>query len=320
MDVFIFQKLEEKTARINELFSRSETKNVLDEESLDPNEVKFALVTDLGVLQRFETKQIQSDLDAKKTILVSNIQDLDKFEKLKATLNNYSQKIFSLVVEYKTGFGSQRVDVDNGATRIYFDDIATLDLETLTKEQQNRIERYKKVYDAICDLSVSYDDKKAIKVLRMYNNLISTYNLSSTIDIFAETLSQFTKIKRTIFEQRGYAENTDISIIKSDFEKELLLTQAEIDAVKTPEFQDKLLQQIAEQKEKYSIKGGTLESRVKDFESLNHVMSYRYVKGQSTVCEIPTGEIKPIADDKSRRLRLAKAKAKAIKIKLQLAA
>lgn len=91
--------------------------------------------------------------------------------------------------------------------------------------------------------------------------------------------------------------------------------------------------QIAAQKEKYSIKGGTLESRVKDFESLNHVMSYRYVKGQSAVCEIPTIELKPVPEnpfpaiansnrnaDKERRLRLAKAKAKAIKIKLQLAA
>ena len=322
MDVFIFQKLEEKTARINELFSRSETKNVLDEESLDPNEVKFALVTDLGVLQRFETKQIQSDLDSKKTILVSNIQDLEKFEKLKATLNNYSQKIFSLVVEYKTGFGSQRVELEKSPVRIYFDDVATLDLETLSKEQQNRIERYKKVYDALCDLSFSYDDKKAIKVLRMYNNLVYVYNLGSTIDTFAETLSQFTKIKRTIFEQRGYPESTDISVIKSDFEKELLLTQTEIEAVKSPEFQEKLMLQIAEQKEKYSIKGGTLESRVKDFESLNHIMSYRYVKGQSAVCEIPTVELKPVpeTDDKSRRLRLAKAKAKAIKIKLQLAA
>lgn len=323
MDVFIFQKLEEKTARINELFSRSETKNVLDEESLDPNEVKFALVTDLGVLQRFETKQILSDLDSKKVILESNIKDLETFVSIKANLQNYSQQIFSKIVEFKNGFASQRIDTGNG-NPIYFDSIAKLDLEAQTKDLQNRIERYQKVYDALCELGTAYDDKKAIKALRMYGNLIYTYNLGSLIDVFAEYLSKFTKIKRTIFEQRGYAENTDIDVIKNDFQNELLLTIAEREAVNTPEFQEQLMLKIAEQKEKYSIKGGTLESRVDDFASLNNVMSFKYVKGQSTVCEIPTSEAKVIPitepEDKTKRLRVAKAKAKAIKIKLLLVA
>ena len=46
MDVFVFQKLEEKTARINDLWNRNGRGNVLDEDSLDPNEVKYALVTE----------------------------------------------------------------------------------------------------------------------------------------------------------------------------------------------------------------------------------------------------------------------------------
>lgn len=321
MDVFIFQKLEEKTARINELFSRSDGKNVLDEESLDPNEVKFALVTDLGVLQRFESKQIMSDLQSKKTILESNIKDLGNFVYLKSRLEEISRQVFSKVVEFKNGFGSLRIDSDNDPERIYFEQVATMDVSKLTKEKQNKIERYQKVYDALCDLSVSYDDKKAIKVLRMYDSLVRA-GLSYQLDTYAEVLSQFTKIKRTIFEQRGYSESTDISVIKSDLENELILTQTEIEAVNTPEFQDKLMQKIAEQKEKYSIKGGELEDRVRDFAGLNHIMSYKYVKGQSAVCEIPTTEAtNTIAtDDKERRLKIAKAKAKALKIKLRLAA
>jgi hypothetical protein len=321
MDVFIFQKLEEKTARINELFSRSDGKNVLDEEALDPNEVKFALVTDLGVLQRFETKQIKSDLEAKKSILTANIKDLESYVYLKSRLQEISRQVFTKVIEFKTGFGSQRIDTSADPNRIYFDDIPTLDLEKITKEQFNKIERFKKVYDALCDLACSYDDKKAIKVLRSYDSLTDA-RLSYQLDIYAETLSKYTKIHRTIFEQRGYSESTDISTIKNDFENELLLAEAELTAVSTPKFQDELMLKIADQKAKYSIKGGELEDRVNDFAGLNHIMSYRYEKGQSAVCEIPTIELKPVPenDDKSRRLRLAKAKAKAIKIKLQLAA
>jgi len=331
MDVFIFQKLEEKTARINELFSRSDGKNVLDEESLDPNEVKFALVTDLGVLQRFETKQIKSDLDAKKTILTSNINDLDKYVNIKANLEIYRAKMLDelnkatrKMMDGKSGYQSQPI-FTAGDSEVYFDEAIKMDqatIETFTKENQNKIERWKKVYNALQEVTVGYEDKKVIKALRMYASLIYTWGVSSVIDSFAETLSQYSKIHRTIFEQRGYSESTDISVIKNDLENELLLVTNELSTVDTPEFQNDLMLKIAEQKAKYSIKGGELEDRVNDFASLNHIMSYRYVKGQSTVCEIPTGENKPISenDDKSRRLRLAKAKAKAIKIKLQLAA
>lgn len=324
MDIFIFQKLEEKTARINELFSRSNGKNVLDEESLDPNEVKFALVTDLGVLQRFETKQIIADLDSRKAILTANITDLGDFVFLKSRLQEISRQVFSKVLEFKTNFGSARVFWKQNGDSFYFDDIVKLkptELESLTKEQQTKIERFQKVYNLLCDLANSYDDKQAIKTLRAYDSLLEA-RLSYLLETYTEVLSKYTKIKRTIFEQRGYSESTDLSIIKDDMEKELLLAQAELDQVKTPEFQYELMLKIQEQKLKYSVKGGDLKDRVNDFAGLNHIMSYKYIKGQSTVCEIPTIELKPVpeTDDKARRLRLSKLKAKAIRIKLLLVA
>jgi hypothetical protein len=48
MDVFVFQKLEEKTGRINDIWFKADRGNVLDVESLDPQEVKLALITDVG--------------------------------------------------------------------------------------------------------------------------------------------------------------------------------------------------------------------------------------------------------------------------------
>ena len=52
MDVFVFQKLEEKTSRINDIWYRGDRGNVLDLESLDPQEVKLALITDVDRLVR----------------------------------------------------------------------------------------------------------------------------------------------------------------------------------------------------------------------------------------------------------------------------
>jgi hypothetical protein len=54
MDVFVFQKLEEKTyARGQRASGSGETKgNVLDLESLNPEEIKLALITDVDRLVR----------------------------------------------------------------------------------------------------------------------------------------------------------------------------------------------------------------------------------------------------------------------------
>jgi hypothetical protein len=293
--------------------------------------VKFALVTDLGVLLRFELKQIASNLQSKKAILVSNIEDLGKYVYLKENLDQNRNKLINEVqnsirkiLEGKTGYQSQPIFTDNNG-EVYFDEAIKFDakkLETFTKENQTKIERYKKVYDALQETQIAYDDKKAIKSLRMFSNLIYTWGLTSTIDVFVETLSKFTKIQRTIFEQRGYSENTDISIIKNDLENELLLAEAELTTIKTPEFENELMLKIQEQKEKYAVKGGSLQDRVNDFSSLNYVMSYRYKKAENQTCEIPKTEAPVINlnDDRARRLKLAKAKALALKLKLKLAA
>ena len=84
MDVFVFQKLEEKTSRINDLWNKSDRGNVLNEEALDPNEIKFALVTDLGVLTRFEISQIKDELRRKEIVLNANIKALEDYANLKA--------------------------------------------------------------------------------------------------------------------------------------------------------------------------------------------------------------------------------------------
>jgi hypothetical protein len=58
MDVFIFQKLEEKSNRINDIWYRGDRGNVLDLESLDPGEVKFALITNLEELRTVDFAQL----------------------------------------------------------------------------------------------------------------------------------------------------------------------------------------------------------------------------------------------------------------------
>jgi len=326
MDIFVFQKLEEKTSRINDLWSKSDRGNVLDEASLDPNEVKFALVTDLGVLARLEMKQITAELNSKVTVLKSNIEDLSNYVYLKNQIENYRVQYYNYIITRKDGFKQLPLFYLDSGDRFYFDDISRLDkkgLEQLSKEKQTIITRYQELYEMLVAASNNHTDKDLIQCASRYNTIVFKNNSDYNLNQFKETVSRYAKIKKTIFEQRGFSEGTDLSIVRDDLDKELLLTGAELEELGTAEFEDKLMDKIKLQKERYAVKGGSLEDRVNDFASLNYIMSYRFEDIDHHSCSIPTVENKVVrtsTDDKERRLKIAKAKAIAIRIKLKLVA
>ena len=320
MDIFVFQKLEEKTSRINDLWSKSDRGNVLDEESLDPNEVKFALVTDLGVLVRFEKKQIDLELRNKNVVLENNYKDLNDYTYLKNSLEAYRNRYYTDAMNKKAAFKNLKIFDD---PFLYFNDLVNYDVESLTKEKQNIIERYKNLYDVFNNLTQNFDDKDLISALMQYSRLVFKMN-NYELEKYKEILSKYMKIKRTIFELRGYTESTDLEIIKSEIKNEQLLVTTELENLNTPEFDEKLMDKVVKEKMKYSVKGGELKDRVNDFASLNYLMSYKFSDIDHASCIIPDVENKnksiPNNENKDRKLRLAKAKAKAIKIRLKLIA
>ena len=326
MDVFVFQKLEEKTARINDLWSKNNRGNVLDEESLDPNEVKFALVTDIEVLLRFERKKLAEELTNNKIILTAQIDDLANYTSIKTKYEYNRSETIRKIREASDAMASWEVFRDKENRAIYFRDVAELDLETLTKENQAKIERYNKAYALLNEvIQGDLDDKTLIKAFgsqKRIKDSLSYYSYDdSSFEQFKDNVSQLGKIKRTLFTNRGYNENTDISSIKTDFEKELELIELEIEESTTEAFIDTMRENIIKEKKRLAIKGGDLKSRVEDFKSLNNLLSFPFDKKTSTYCSLPTTHHTsktPIADNKTKRLKIAKAKAIAIKLKLKL--
>lgn len=71
MDIFIFQKLEEKTARINEIWNSDGETNTFDLSEFNPEELKFALISDPEVLAKLRvdsvTEQMKDDISSIKS-------------------------------------------------------------------------------------------------------------------------------------------------------------------------------------------------------------------------------------------------------------
>jgi len=318
MDVFVFQKLEEKTARINALWEKSDRGNVLDEDSLDPEEVKFALVTDVNVLLDFELKKIRDDVYRQKGIIQNKISDVEKFASTKTSYENYKSSLVSSIADLTM---ANRYLFEHDGQQYYFRDVNKLDLDNLPQNKKDVIKRYQKINDMLSDFNQgNREDKFLIRLKSAYNS-VSDYNWDRTLDSFKSMFSQYAKVKRSIFKLRGLSEDTDINVVVKGLNDELAKINMEIESVSKPEFQDKLIQEIQDKKEKLAIKGGTLDDRVKEFSKLNYLMSYKINQVDVDECKIPVIElpVQNVITNKSKQIQIAKAKAIAIKIKLKLA-
>jgi len=316
MDIFVFQKLEEKTSRINALWNKSDRGNVLDEEALDPEEVKFALVTDIAKLMRFELKKIGEELKASKYVLVKRVVDLENFEKVKSAYEGYRKQFIEKIHAWIKTFPTLIV-VNDGNRYIKFQDIPVLK-EELPQTLMTRIERHQKVYDQLMAISQgNHDDKLIIQTAQAYYRLTNSYDYH--FERYKTTVSQYGKIKKTLFQDRGYSEDTNLSVIKEDLEKELQEITIEVEDLDSPDFQEKIYNDLVEKKKKYGVKSASVADRVKQFASMNHLLDFKFEKTFAENCEIPEKhKIKPAKKIDNKRLRLAKAKAKAILIQLEL--
>jgi hypothetical protein len=191
-------------------------------------------------------------------------------------------------------------------------------MDKLSQNKKDIIERFNKLQFMLDEVKQgALDDKILIKAQSAYNRITSR-SYDSNLELFKSSVSKYAKIKRSIFMARGLSDDTNLEVVLSGFEKELQVLNDEIESISSPEYIDKLEREVAEKKEKLSIKGGNLQDRVNEFSSLNNLMSYKMNDVDPEGCEIPTIELKPINDDDDDELELAEAEAEAIQIKLKL--
>jgi len=87
IDVFMFQKLEEKTARINSVWETDGSTNVLKTEEFNPKELKYSLIKDARVIAQMELLEEKEKMDERKSDLenqkkrISGIQESQNYVK-----------------------------------------------------------------------------------------------------------------------------------------------------------------------------------------------------------------------------------------------
>lgn len=259
IDIFMFQKLEEKTARINSIWS-NDGKSVLKIEEVDTQELKFNLIRDPFVIAKMEVEiegaKIKDNLNS-----INRINErLAQVSQASKRLENYQTEMNKIVEEYLPK--AANLSAKEKAVQIisFFKTTNPKDKDgkIMLSDYQKRYEmdevlkKYKS--DQISNRTVPYKPYW-VEYLAEYNRLIDK-----------ETKDLLVPRNIPINDIDAYIENSKINI--QELENEIKFLESE-------EYATKRVVEIEKQRAetKYEIK--SIPQLVSEFERMNYLLSLK---------------------------------------------
>ncbi len=318
MDVFVFQKLEEKTNRINDIWYRGDRGNVLDVESLDPQEIKLALITDVGRIAALYFDEEKKEFQRKMAAFNASAEKLKRIKDQISQYFEYRKKSLEFVGKFHQAMQNQKI-------------ITLEKKEAEEKFGKPFVTKARKLFTDIEKLQTASEqsDTDILNIGRRCRNLDTGNYIGGWyyLEYFKEYVSKVRLTERTLLKPRGYSIQDDLSPLSAalDKEKQELDKQAQLytGATESPRYHA-LYQEIQLKKEKLAVEGRPPEERAREFARLNYLLGYLmgYVDIDNS-CEISpkkprkikANTLKKSNPDLAKRIRIAKVKA-AAKLKL----
>ncbi|MEI6882697.1 MAG: helicase C-terminal domain-containing protein, partial [Bacteroidota bacterium] len=213
MDVFVFQKLEEKTSRINDIWFKADRGNVLDLESMDPEEIKLALITDVDRLVKmfFDQAKEQLNRDYKK---VSHAIEL--IGEVKSDIENYND-YRTRSLELIKDFHARLIDSN------HLENIKTDKEGEVISKEAKKAKELKEDIEAL----LSATDQPDKDILAMGRKIENSYQVLGiyisgryVFSYFKEYVSKVRKTERTLLKPKGYSLTSDLAPVLAQYEKD----------------------------------------------------------------------------------------------------
>jgi predicted kinase len=301
-DIFLFQKLQEKTSRLNSIWATEGRKNVLNTQEFNPEELKYALIRDPKIVA--DLKSIEESGSVEGDIINNErlIETTAEVKKAAATINNHLEDAEKLLVGYRK-YQPTASKIDNAERLVKLViDAYTKETDIQGRKIYSRSEvdelKSKRKWDATKMIESSegpsYSSNVGIKpfykpywfsdfslAVRVYKNLYTSFLAPFKIDVTLdnlEGLEAFIKDrKQKIEELRAFQEK-----------------------IKSSEHKKVLIQEVIEEREKNKIRYKSLNQAVKDFEKLNYVLGERKVPSTvrklTSICPPMIGDERLIDD------------------------
>lgn len=294
MDIFMNQKLEEKTDRINSLVSKSSDTQVLNVEDFDPQAIKYQLIKDPKILANLEIVEKNQQLKNDKALLERNKEKAVEVEKLVKEVIGYvtvpkehlkkvndPNEIENLGIEetYKKMYSYLKTPKNKDGKKFISD--------TIRKVLKNELEAYAKKNKI--DISYNYSehyreyiDKKG------YIDQDAPY-LDYRWDAYVnKAYKNFDRIKANFLIPNNIPTDLDdptllnkLLMLGGEIESKLIKIEEEQKELNSDAKFKQLVDEIIEKKEKFKITEKPISKMVEEFESLNYLLDDVKVKKQA---------------------------------------
>lgn len=314
-DIFIFQKLQEKTIRINSIWSMDGRTNVLDTTDFDPSELKFTMISDINVLVTYEigsTKKSLEDNIAVYKQLVESVSSIRyKLEHLTpARYRNIKEGLNAWLA--LAGYPLYEEDMKLSAFELWKELIKkNLSVQKMKFDAQGN-----KLWDEYYQSQRPYEYDKEGRPTKFYSN---ARNFDPHYDFPRVTipLRDIQKAYETYFAPMGLAfdvfnpfnnlesyrelrENPYVISLEEKYNTELNSFTSQLKDLSTPEYMGSLYRDIQERVEEMRIDTKDLNKVVADFGKLNYLLSDKRVTIQpSEVAVIEPTPIEVVIPEKS---------------------
>jgi hypothetical protein len=337
MDVFVFQKLEEKTGRINDIWFKADRGNVLDVESLDPQEVKLALITDVGRITALYFDEERRDAERELSRANANLSQVNK---VKDAISQYLADKDELVVWINKFYNESLAkhwifDNEKVDKKLYeYKDAPD------EKEQTKKIKDFQKKSEALkidiekIQTSTSVSDNDLLECARKIQREVQYFGNYWIVNEFKESMTNVYKIERTILKSQRLTIFDNMSGLESELKKDVMNAEAKLSNYKGGQHGEQskrfheLFKEIEAKKETLAVKGKSPQERAEDFAKLNYLLQYLKDDYDPETCVFPEPSDKPgyckmnpkqpgvpispqTITDTEKRIRIARIKAQA---------
>lgn len=335
IDIFVFQKIEEKTSRINDIWFRAGRSNVLNVDELDPNELKLGLITDPEQRAQADASAEADRITNKMRFISDNIEALQTATE---TINEFTEAQEIIEEHFTDAIASLKADADKLAARLAADNYDTKADRT---GDENKLEHIARLIGKVDNPApeddpvkikyavIKYQAREEIKNDRYAWNYTAQRKISNC-DEQIKRQYEIANVQKNILTPNGLVIGDDLQPLIQQFQNQL----ADLTKQKEETLSDKNIKALTAKYQKQmnerQKQSRSLKERVDEFARYNYLLScmkdvHDCTLDEPTVVECvdckhdevkPKEEPKPAEpkpdDTKIKRIRIAQARAKAL--------
>ena len=298
-DIFLFEKLRQKTSRLNTIWATEGKTNVLNLDEFNPEELKYALIRDPKVIAELKSIEAKAQIESDILGFTRQLEQVDKLKENAATINRSFNDAISAAEKYrnielssdklqdaallcKTIIEVEKTQKDKEGKKMAYSYDRNVPQQKATESWQEYSMRKKEYLDSFSSLSPFYKpywfSSFALAVRdtnKMIKELVNQYDISFSIEDFSGLNAFKDNVTKNIEDARERQKYFNSDEFKKKEEDEVIAKR------------------IADK-----IEYKPIEESVKDFAKLDYLLSQKKSGGEKKAIYTSC----PPVDDKGVRL------------------